>query len=423
MITIEKQLKPVLNILIHYYRTKNINADFQVKNFILEKDGEKICDKSTFSKLENNKILCSDAIYFKLLKKLNKSYGISPPLNDSLQKLNKKILKFAEINDIQKIIYYLNKAITMLNKFQNYIIYDEIREIYTILLFYYEKQNFNKSLIDKYIELYELISEEIKPIFISIAYHYYSRVNIEEFLSLDIVEKSLTMKSNSIIREFLKCAYYVRINELIKVKDLAGKYIELCKNNKNNFYLVKFCNLMAISYRFSDPDKSIYYMSQCIEHFDNKYDTYETLKIYYHNMAYLAYDYKDFDSILYIYKNHFYDDIQFLQAFFYLLIETIHNTTKDRKEIQRILYIVISHTNNQSFHQTILKLYECIYIHESFYTFCNQLYKLTKLKDYFKNELLLKEIISKEIQNYCIQNNNLMIYHNFMKIFQQKSQF
>ena len=137
MITIPSKLKPTLNTLIHYYRRHNEDPSFQAKNFVLNKDGIEICDVSTLSKLENNKIQCMDDIYFELLKNLNSSFIYDDIANNLIQSTNHALLKHAEINDVPKILSLLTKIIETLSTYKNCIIYKEYLEIYEILYDYY----------------------------------------------------------------------------------------------------------------------------------------------------------------------------------------------------------------------------------------------------------------------------------------------
>lgn len=68
MYTMNLKTKIKLNYLIAYYRKNSNNEAYLSKNFILDENNHKICDVTTLSKLENNKIVCRDEIYFSLLE-------------------------------------------------------------------------------------------------------------------------------------------------------------------------------------------------------------------------------------------------------------------------------------------------------------------------------------------------------------------
>lgn len=419
MITIPSELKPTLNTLIHYYRRHNEDPSFQAKNFVLNKDGIEICDVSTLSKLENNKIQCMDDIYFELLKKLNSSFIYDEIANNLIQSTNHALLKHAEINDVPKILSLLTKIIETLSTYKNCIVYKEYLEIYEILYDYYDDQKFNKEQIDKYIELYDLIEEELRPIFISIAYHYYTRVNIDTLLSLDLLTKAKNLKINSIIKVYLVDAYYVRLNHKEKMISESKKGIRLCKNNKNSYYLSRFYSLLSCAYRFDNPELAIKHLTSSIIYFDKKVDNYSTLFAYYHNMAHLCYDQKKYSTILYMYKKHLYNDVQFLTVFFYLLIDIINKTTKNLHEINRIINIVDCNSmNSTTFHLKLLQLFKNIYINYSFPKTIESANTLLQYKQLFMSEPLMKSIILNTIKDECSKNNQLQLYYEFVQKFQ-----
>lgn len=418
MITIPSELKPTLNTLIHYYRRHNEDPSFQAKNFVLNKDGIEICDVSTLSKLENNKIQCMDDIYFELLKSLNCSFIYDEIANNLIQNTNQALLKHAEINDVPKILSLLTKIIETLSTYKNCIVYKEYLEIYEILYDYYDDQKFNKEQIDKYIELYDLIEEELRPIFISIAYHYYSRVTINEQKSIYLLENSIKLTFDSIICLYLNSVYLLRTHQLKELMTIAKKCAKYCKENNNNYYLIRFYNLLAIAYRFENINKAIYYLTLSIVNFDNTRDSYSTLFAFYQNMAYLCYDQKKYSTIIYIYKKHLYNDIPFLVGFFYLLIYVFEKTTKDYCEITRIIYLVEPKIINSPFDYAVLCLFKSLYVYSEKETSLNAIQNIIDFKKQFKNEPLMKEVVIETVKTTCKNINNYNLYKQFIENFQ-----
>lgn len=418
MITIPSELKPTLNTLIHYYRRHNEDPSFQAKNFVLNKDGIEICDVSTLSKLENNKIQCMDDIYFELLKNLNYSFIYDEIANNLIQNTNHALLKHAEINDVPKILSLLTKIIETLSTYKNCIVYKEYLEIYEILYDYYDNQKFNKEQIDKYIELYDLIEEELRPIFISIAYHYYSRVNIDELKIQTIINKTNSLNNENIIKMYLLTIHYATNNKTSKLLEFAKNGVDLCKKRNNKYYLVRFYNALSFAYRFNNLNKSIYYLTLCISNFDKTNDNYSTLAAFYHNMAHLCYDQKKYYTILYLYKKHLYNDIQFLNVFFYLLIHIIQITTNDNEEICRIINIVEPEMQYSLFDTAVLNLFKSIHIYHDEERLIVSIKNIIDFEEYFSNESIMKEVVIETVKTACKSINNYNLYKQFIENFQ-----
>ena len=262
-----------------------------------------------------------------------------------------------------------------------------------------------------------MIKEELRPIFISIAYHYYSRVNIDTLKSIDIIEKSLDLKLNTINKLYLMNIYYMRNNDHVTLVKLAKQGINICKSNNNKYFLVRFYNSLAYVYRFTNPQKAIHYLTLCITNFSKQYDLYSTLFAFYHNMAHLCYDQKKYSTILYMYKKHLYNDVQFLTVFFYLLIYIYNKTTEDNIEIQRIISIVEPKIKNSPFDKVILNLFKTKYLDDTDKTLDN-INDIIKFKEYFLNEPIMKEIIIETIKECCINVNNYNLYKYFIENFQ-----
>lgn len=416
MIYIPDEIKPILNTLLRYHRK---NASILAKNFILDENYIEMCDLSTLSRIESNKTKAHDDLYFFFFKKFNQSIQYDTKVNTILEDSNKNLLSNAETNNVSKIKTILLKLIEVLQPFKDCAIYHEYIELYQLIYTYYNTQEFNKKQLDKYISLYEIIPELLRPIFISIAYHYYSRVNIEEFLSIELLKKSFDLTCDSIIKIYLLDAYHVRNNDKMKIIEFSKKGIRLCKLQNNNYYLSKFYNLLAYAYRFDNPKLAIEYLTMSIVYFNEKTDPYSTLSAYYHNLAYLAYDRKDYVSILRIYKNHLYNDINFLKAFYYLLIKCIEETSKDEQKIKHIIAQVKLHSKTATdAYKSILSLYESIYYKFNKAKIEASIKYVSTLFNLLQNEPLLRKLLTEIVHKYCIQTNSLNIYTEFKNNFQ-----
>lgn len=420
MITIPKEMKPTLNILINYYRHlyAKDNPRFTSKNFILDKDGCKICDNSTLSKIENNRICSLDSTYYAFIDNLNMIFHPNTKANTLFKQVNKTILKHAEYNYSKKITKLIEDARNLVCDFHNSIIYFEYLEIYEILYLYYRDVSFNKELIDKYIDLYDIIDENLKPIFLSIAYHYYTRVNIDQIISTKIIDKTLSLKAETIIKEYLINVYYMKTNQTLKLKKQASKIISYCEEHNNKIYLVKAYNLMAFLYSNSNPDKALVYMDLYIQNFDYENDMKENLDITLRNMAHIYYFDKKFLKVLDIYNNHLYENVHFLEVFFMFLIVSIKNTSNNNKEIQRVLNIVKNHSENHAdFHIALINFYYSIYFEKPFKEISKSIDTLIKHNDQFMDQEVIKEIILDEITETCNKHKAYSTYKKVLKHF------
>lgn len=415
---IPKEMKPILNILIHYYRHEYslTNSRFTAKNFVCDNQGDHICDVSTLSKLENNRSCGLDSTYYGLIHNLNMKLSPNAKLNSLFNGMNHTILKHAEHNYSIKIVRLIEYAKEVANEFANTIYYREYLELYNIIYFYYYDVSFDKDLIDKYLHLYEIIDEDLKPVFLSIAYHYYSRVNINDKVSLDIITRSLDLKTNTIIRSHLINVYYVRTNQPLKIKQQASKNIVYCQKHNNKLYLTKAYNLLAYLYTSSNPNKTMYYLKLYVENFDYENDFNENLVGAYRNMAHIYFSRKEYDEVLNLYNNDLYNNSLFIKAFFMFLIATIKNKSDNIDEIQRIITITTSNIDDLSeFHKTLVKFYESVYFKKSFKEISLFIHELLKLKDSFNDQEILKDILLDEITETCHKHKAYSTYGTVMK--------
>lgn len=420
MITIPKEMKPTLNILISYYRRlyAKDNTRFTSKNFILDKDGYKFCDNSTLSKIENNRICSLDSTYYAFIDNLNMVFHPNSKTNTLIKQVNKTILKHAEYNYSKKITKLIEDVRNLISDFNDSIIYHEYLEVYEILYLYYSDVSFNKDLIDKYIELYDIIDENIKPVFLSIAYHYYSRINIDDVVSLNIIERTTTLFTKTIIRDNLMNIYYMRSNQPLNIKKQALKNIAYCEENNNKIYLVKAYNLMAFLYSSTNPEKALMYMELFVENFDHENDFKENFDMTIRNIAHIYYFDKNYNKVVDIYNKYLYENIHFLEVFFMFLIISIKNTTTNLQEIQKIIQIVKDHSSNHSnFHKALINFFYSIYFDRPFKEISKCIDILSKYNNQFMDQEVIKEIILDEITDTCNKHKAYSTYKKALKHF------
>ncbi|MDD3049011.1 MAG: hypothetical protein PHQ89_03435 [Bacilli bacterium] len=290
MIKISKNKKTKLNKLLSYYRHKLSKSEerYLPKNFIYDNEGLEICTVYTLSRIEHNKTLSYDNIYYALLDNLNMSYTESSKIDELIHTINLSILKFAEINDAKNIVSRINKTMNTLAPYFEYVIYHEQAEIYEIILDYYSDYKFNIELIDKHIALFDLVDEPLKPILIEIGFIFYTRIYLDpdkSYYPLTLIKKC---NCNSVISDYVLLLLYFREYKLINEKALGDKLIQRCKNENNKIYLCKSYNILSSLYTKQNPDLAMHYLQLAIKEFDLINDTKYNLAIYKRNLGILA---------------------------------------------------------------------------------------------------------------------------------------
>lgn len=426
MLPIEKQFKETFNLIIRYYRRYYSLHDtrYLSKNFIYDKRGVQICDISTLSKLENNKLLCSDTIYYALFENLNFSLTYSLDANRLITNTNAHLIRLAETNDVKKIIQTLPLSIKVLKKFKNCVMYNEYLEIYQLFLEYYTSTSYNLEQIEKYHDLFEIMDDRIKSIYITIAYNYYSRVNIITEKSQAIINLLTTYKSTSIMYTYLLSTYYVRLENTIKVKEICETILTRCKLENNSFYISKAYNNIAYVFSEIKTSAAIKYIEKAINFFDYENDSTETLNVYYRNYANLLYKCHNYQEVINIYENKLKGDVKFFQAFFIFLISSYKNLHYPKEKIQNILNELDVYSSKLSpFLKLTFDLYYSIYIDNNFSKTKKCILGYQEHIDFLKLSGPFSEIIISDIKEACMLNHANPVYKAFMKLFQKNRNF
>ncbi len=264
---IRREDKIIICVFIEYYRVqKEITDDrFKIANFIIDDYDDYICSPSYYVRIRSKSFIALDDMYLGFLDNLSMKYSYDKELSNIINKLNIQLLDNVEYNRSEKIASTLTKAMKVLNRIDNTIIYHEISEMYLLIHDYYILNEYHQDLIDKYISLLDVVPAQLKPIIVTIAYQYYSRENIKIEYSLEIIKLSEQYNDNRVIFRYIKGVYLIRCDKFINAYDECKMLQMLCERSNNNYYLAKTYNLLALLGLKKNSNESIPYLEKALD--------------------------------------------------------------------------------------------------------------------------------------------------------------
>lgn len=415
---IDKKQKPILNTLIHYYRKlySKTDDDFLTKNFIYDEDGCQICSLPTLNKLENNHTTCADEKHFSLFNNLGMQITTNMSGIECIQESNERILNLAEHNDVHKIIALIDQTVKILQPYKQYVLYREHLELYQLIKQYYQDNTYNQQLIDKYYHLFSFVDESLKCIYITIAYNYYSRVNVITDKSQSIINLLNTFEVESIMYTYLESILLVRKENIIEVKKKCLSLLHQTRLEGNSYYVSKAYNHIAFVHSESNIQEAMYNIKLAIENFDATNDTQETLNIYYRNYANLLYKCEDFEGTVHVYEETIHLDKKFICSFFIFIISSYKKINAPSYKIKQLLNVIQDNYDDLSpFLKTIFNFYKYYYFENDFKKIKANINDLVLFLNNFDTSCVFAEIILSDIKNVCFEHHQYNYYYKTMK--------
>lgn len=420
MFDIREEDKDILCIYIEYYRKLNelSSARYKISNFVLDDNDFIICTPSYYSRIQNKKLIALDDMYHSLLKNLKTKYSFEPELNEIILKLNIQLLNNAEYNRTEQIHSTLTKAMRILETMDNIIIYREIKEMYLLIHDYYINSEFHEDLIDKYIDLIQVVPIELKPIIISIAYQYYTRVKVNFQNSLNIIRLSEEFDSSRVIHRYLKIVYLLRLE---KYKDSYEecKRLEIMYNTKKNtYYLSKTYNILSLLSGDANQIKSIEYLEKAISCHKEGLNNHD-IKAYKVNLSILFFNVNNYKECIKRSEEaiELYDSSINVLFPYYISSSIMCDATKETMD-NAIITLQNNIGNASIYYQTLAELFISI-IQTPEYE--NTLPKLEYIIKHYKKELLLNTNYIKALQlsllSIATLPNNGKLYTLFIENF------
>lgn len=109
--------------MINLYRIENrklYNDEYSIERFC-----EGICTRNTLKRIENGE-RCRESTYMNILSKFDLLFGDFPKIDEALLLMLDQLYNAIEFYDIPSVKEYCQKALTLLERVRNYVVYSEL---------------------------------------------------------------------------------------------------------------------------------------------------------------------------------------------------------------------------------------------------------------------------------------------------------
>lgn len=261
---------------------------------------ENICSPNTLKSIESGKVGRSDDIYEQLLDKLGLKYGEYPVIDEAVEQVVVNLKIAIEYYELNKLEFYTTKALQILDKAKDYVYYNELYKIISIIYSYYVKGEIIQiEESEHYLKLIDLFDVELKDILKLLIFAGIKKKCIGDVSYYTSCVKSLKLeKSNFSCAKLNLLQYYYRTNQNMKmldtISDLEKQYID----NHNVIRLLDVYNCSIVLLSIVDRSYSQEYIFKVENLILNEQLPIDKISEAYANIASYFYNLKDFENAL-----------------------------------------------------------------------------------------------------------------------------
>lgn len=304
--------------MINLYRIENrklYNDEYSIERFC-----EGICTRNTLKRIENGE-RCRESTYMNILSKFDLLFGDFPKIDEALLLMLDQLYNAIEFYDIPSVKEYCQKALTLLERVRNYVVYSELYMLFKDVYDHFQYDIIiSRDSMHHYLKLIEIMPD---------AYDDLIRLLILNRLPLDAIEngkeynnhiKKLCLYNTKHLFMKLHLLHYYAYTEQFESFKLILDDLEKRYNSfKNYVRLLDVYNYAIILYSKIQLDMVFIYLKKVDYIIENFYVPNEKIGETYSNIANQFHIHcKYHDALMYFSKMIKYQNIYYITDLIYM---------------------------------------------------------------------------------------------------------